>query len=57
MKENGYMNCLTGEDIDGNMLDLEIYGPTENTPHKRLEFLYRPCTPVPIQDDTNVEDT
>jgi hypothetical protein len=57
MKENGYMNCLTGEDIDGNMLDLEIYGPTELTPHKRLEFLYRPCTPVPIQDDTNVEDT
>ena len=50
------MNCLTGEDLDGNKIDLEIYGPEEMTEHKRLELFYKPCTPVPIQKGQRLED-
>jgi hypothetical protein len=39
------MNCLTGNDFEGNEIPIEIYGPDETTPHKRLEFLFRPCVP------------
>ena len=49
MKENNYMNCLTGLDKEGNKVDMEIYGPDEISPHKRLELFYRPCIPVPFQ--------
>ena len=45
MKEKGYMHCLTGKTLAGVDADLNIYGPDETTPHKRLEFLYRPCIP------------
>ena len=41
------MNCLTGKDTNDNEIDIEIYGPEEITPHKRLEFYYRPCIPKP----------
>jgi hypothetical protein len=47
------MNCLTGKDIYGNDVDLEIYGPEENLAHKRLELFYSPCIPVPLQPGTD----
>ena len=40
------MKCLTGNDLGGKEISLEIYGPDETTPHKRLEFLFRPCIPT-----------
>ena len=45
MKAVGFMNCITGFDLHGNKMNLEIFGPDETTKHKRLEFLYRPCIP------------
>jgi hypothetical protein len=48
------MNCLTGKDTEDNVIDLdailEIKGEAENMPHRRLEFSYRPCTPVDTTD-------
>ena len=46
------MNCLTGNDIDGNPVDLEIFGEAENVPHRRLEFVYKPCTPNKVIEGT-----
>jgi hypothetical protein len=37
---------LTGNDINGKPVRFDIYGPDENSPHRRLELLYKPCTPV-----------
>ena len=45
MKNEGYMNCLTGFDTDGNEIDFDLYGENETTPHRRLEFFYGPCEP------------
>jgi len=25
---------------------MEFYGPDENSPHRRLEFLFKPCVPT-----------
>ena len=47
------MNCLTGNDIDGNPVKLEVQGQSENVPHKRLEFFYKPCNPVSIVSGTD----
>jgi hypothetical protein len=50
--ENGnYMNCLTGKDLLGNDVDIEVFGAGEIVPHKRLEFFFKPCTPVPKKQD------
>ena len=45
MKNGGYMNCLTGFDTDGNKIHFNLFGENERTPHRRLEFDYRPCEP------------
>jgi hypothetical protein len=45
MKNGGYMNCLTGFDIDGNEMNFNLFGENERTPHRRLEFEYKPCEP------------
>jgi hypothetical protein len=55
MTQEGYMNCLTGNDVEGNKIPIELYGPDETTPHRRLEFLFRPCIPKQkSQDDDGV---
>jgi hypothetical protein len=46
LKKKGSMHCLTGKDLSGKPVKFDIYGPDENSPHNRLEFLYKPCTPV-----------
>jgi hypothetical protein len=42
-----YMNCLTGRDLHDNHVDIEVFGEGEIVQHKRLEFFFKPCTPVP----------
>jgi hypothetical protein len=47
------MNCLTGKDVKGAAVDFNLYGPDENSPHRRLEFLYKPCTPTNFNPNKN----
>jgi hypothetical protein len=47
------MFCLTGKDVDENDVEMKIQGGEENVEHQRLEFFYKPCTPVPVLPDVD----
>ena len=54
MKDKGYMHCLTGNDINGDDVEMNIYGPDETSEHRRVEFLFRPCVPSQIGTNNGV---
>jgi hypothetical protein len=46
IKNNGSMHCLTGFDVFGNDVDLNVRGDSETVPHRRLEINFTPCLPI-----------
>jgi hypothetical protein len=38
--------CFDKKDAEGNDVDFQIYGSSENLPHRRFDLSYIPCRPV-----------
>lgn len=43
--------CLNKFDDKGKKANLNLYGPDENYPHRRIELMYKPCTPVKLNPE------
>ena len=46
LKRRSALYCLNENDKDGKPVNMDLYGPDENYPHRRIEIMYRPCDPI-----------
>ena len=45
LKEKKQMFCMNEVDLDGKLLNLNLFGNNVNEPNRHIEIIYRPCKP------------
>ena len=43
LKESNNMNYIDKKDVNGKDVNTNLFGPDENTPHRRMELMFRPA--------------
>ena len=56
-KEKGSFLCMNDYDVNGLKVDKNLFGPDENTPHRRFELIFKPCKPTVMTADQDYNTT
>jgi hypothetical protein len=48
--------CMNDTDDKGNAVNQRLYSPDENTNHRRVELIFKPCVPKVMTSDKNDTD-
>ena len=55
LKKEESLFCLDDVDVTGKKVDIKIYGSDEVSAHRRLDIIFKPCTPQQL-NASNAKD-